>query len=60
MKLAALLVISYGIYTIYKGYLFVSNPVETQKEIDQMNEGSLRSKMQGKCGGMKCEPGKCG
>ena len=60
MKLAALLVISYGIYTIYKGYLFVSNPVATQKEIDQMNEGSLRSKMQGKCGGMKCEPGKCG
>ncbi|MEA2028946.1 MAG: sulfite exporter TauE/SafE family protein [Campylobacterota bacterium] len=60
MKLAALLVVSYGIYTIHKGYLFVSNPIETQKEIDQMNEGSLRSKMQGKCGGMKCEPGKCG
>lgn len=60
MKLAALLVVSYGIYTIYKGYLFVSDPIATQKEIDQMNEGSLRSKMQGKCGGMKCEPGKCG
>ncbi|MBN2824372.1 MAG: sulfite exporter TauE/SafE family protein [Campylobacterales bacterium] len=60
MKLAALLVISYGGYTIYKGYHFVIEPEMTQKEIDQMNEGSLRSKMQGKCGGMKCEPGKCG
>jgi len=60
MKLASLLVISYGIYTLYKGYLFVADPIATQKEIDKMNEGSLRSKMQGKCGGMKCEPGKCG
>jgi len=60
MKLASILVISYGIYTIYKGYRFVVDPITTQKEIDQMNEGSLRSKIEGKCGGMKCEPGKCG
>jgi sulfite exporter TauE/SafE len=60
MKLASILVISYGVYTIHKGYLFVIDPIGTQKEIDKMNEGSLRSKMEGKCGGMKCEPGKCG
>ncbi|KIM12816.1 MAG: beta-carotene 15,15'-monooxygenase [Sulfurovum sp. FS08-3] len=60
MKLAALMVISYGGYTLYKGYQFISDPIATQKAIDTMNEGSLRSKMQGKCGGMKCEPGKCG
>ena len=60
MKIASMLVISYGIYTLYKGYLYISNPIETQKSIDNMNNGSIRSKVEGKCGGMKCEAGKCG
>ncbi|SHO81142.1 membrane protein, putative [hydrothermal vent metagenome] len=60
LKIASILVIAYGVYTVYKGYLFVTNPIETQREIDKMNEGSIRSKVNGKCGGMKCEAGKCG
>ncbi|MCB4745482.1 MAG: sulfite exporter TauE/SafE family protein [Sulfurovum sp.] len=61
MKLAAMLVIFYGILTLYKGYKFIVYPKETQKMIDQMQSGSIKSKLEGKCGGgMKCEPGKCG
>jgi sulfite exporter TauE/SafE len=60
MKIASMLVIAYGIYTLYKGYLYITNPIETQRSVDNMNEGSIRSKVEGKCGGMKCEPGKCG
>ena len=60
LKIASFLVILYGVYMLYKGYLFISNPIETQREIDMMNQGSIRSKISGKCGGMKCAPGKCG
>lgn len=60
MKLAAMLVIFYGLYTLYKGYNFIAHPKETQEMIDSMQSGSIKSKLEGKCGGMKCAPGKCG
>ena len=60
MKLAAMLVVFYGFYTLYKGYNFIAHPKETQKMIDSMQSGSIKSKLEGKCGGMKCAPGKCG
>ena len=60
MKLAAMLVILYGIFTLYKAYQFIIHPRETQEMLDQMQNGSIKSKLEGKCGGMKCAPGKCG
>lgn len=60
MKLSAMLVILYGLFTIYKSYQFIAHPLETQKSIDLMQSGSIKSKLEGKCGGMKCAPGKCG
>ncbi len=60
MKLASALVILYGIFTLYKAYQFIIHPLETQQAIDAMQEGSIKSKLEGKCGGMKCAPGKCG
>ena len=60
MKLAALLVIVYGVITLYKGYNYIIHPEETQKMMDSMQSGSIKSKLEGKCGGMKCAPGKCG
>ncbi|MDD2225778.1 MAG: sulfite exporter TauE/SafE family protein [Dysgonamonadaceae bacterium] len=60
MKLAALMVILYGVYTLYKAYQFIAHPVETQQMLDEMQSGSIKSKLEGKCGGMKCAPGKCG
>jgi len=60
MKLAAMLVVFYGFYTLYKGYKFIAHPKEMQQMIDSMQTGSVKSKLEGKCGGMKCAPGKCG
>jgi len=60
MKLAATLVVFYGLFTLYKGYKFIAHPQETQKMINDMQSGSIKSKLEGKCGGMKCAPGKCG
>jgi sulfite exporter TauE/SafE len=60
MKLAATLVVFYGLFTLYKGYKFIVHPQETQKMINDMQSGSIKSKLEGKCGGMKCAPGKCG
>ncbi len=60
MKLAAMLVILYGLFTIYKAYQFLVYPQETQQMLDEMQQGSIKSKLEGKCGGMKCAPGKCG
>jgi len=60
MKLAAMMVIFYGLFTLYKGYQFIAHPKETQKMLDSMQSGSIKSKLEGKCGGMKCAPGKCG
>lgn len=60
MKLAALLVVFYGIFTLYKGYNFIIYPDEMKAKMQEMMEGSIESKVKGKCGGMKCAPGKCG
>jgi len=60
MKLASMLVVLYGLFTIYKGYKFVMYPQQMQQEIDSMRSGSIKSKLEGKCGEMKCAPGKCG
>jgi sulfite exporter TauE/SafE len=60
MKLAAMLVVFYGLFTLYKGYKFIAHPKETQQMIESMRSGSIKSKLEGKCGGMKCAPGKCG
>ena len=56
MKLSALLVVSYGIFTMLKGYNFVAHPQKMQSMMDEMRE----SPKSGKCGGMKCAVGKCG
>jgi sulfite exporter TauE/SafE len=60
MKLSSMLVILYGIFTLYKAYQFIVYPLATQQSIDAMQSGSIKSKLEGKCGGMKCAPGKCG
>ncbi len=60
MKLAAMLVVFYGLFTLYKGYRFIAHPDETQAMLNSMQSGSIKSKLEGKCGGMKCAPGKCG
>jgi len=60
MKLASLLVIFYGLFTLYKGYNFVAHPKQTQEMLDSMQTGSIKNAIEGKCGGMKCAPGKCG
>jgi len=32
-----------------------------QRMLERMHEGSIKSRLEGKCGGlMKCAPGKCG
>jgi len=56
MKAAAFLVVLYALFTMYKGYNFVAHPQKMQEMLDSMRE---RPKA-GKCGGMKCAPGKCG
>jgi sulfite exporter TauE/SafE len=60
MKLASMLVILYGLFTIYKAYQFLVHPTKTQQILNEMQQGSIKSKLEGKCGGMKCAVGKCG
>jgi len=60
MKLASMLVILYGVFTLYKAYQFIAHPIKTQKVLDSMQSGSIQNKLEGKCGGMKCAVGKCG
>jgi hypothetical protein len=62
MKLAALLVIVYGAFTLYKGYNFIAHPDEMKAMMDKMHEEGIDSngKLTGKFNGMKCAPGKCG
>lgn len=60
MKFAALLVIIYGLLTLNKGYKWITSPEEMKSMMNQMHSGSIKSKLKGKCGGMKCAPGKCG
>ncbi len=58
MKTAALLVIFYGIFILYKGYNFIAHPKEMQQMLEKMKKNAEHG---GKCGGgMKCAPGKCG
>ena len=62
MKLAALLVIIYGVFTLYKGYRFVAHPEEMKAMMDKMHTEGIEqnSTLTGKFNGMKCAPGKCG
>jgi len=62
MKLAALLVIIYGLFTIYKGYNFIAHPDKMKAMMDKMHTEGIdtNSTLTGKFNGMKCAPGKCG
>ena len=62
MKLAALLVILYGVFTLTKGYNFIAHPEEMKAMMDKMHsEATDNDKpLTGKFNGMKCAPGKCG
>ena len=58
MKMAALLVILYGLFVLYKGYNFIAHPEKMQQMMEKMRTNKAHD---GKCGaGMKCAPGKCG
>ena len=61
MKLAALLVIVYGVFTLTKGYKFIAHPDEMKAMMDKMHEEGIdEGTLTGKFNGMKCAPGKCG
>jgi len=61
MKLAAILVIVYGVFTLYKGYNFIAHPEKMKAMMEKMVEGSIEEEtLTGKFNGMKCAPGKCG
>ena len=62
MTLASVLVIVYGVFTLYKGYNFVAHPDEMKAMMDEMHSQGLEnnSTLTGKFNGMKCAPGKCG
>lgn len=60
MKLASLLVILYGVITLYKGYNFIAHPDMMKERMDKMHEESMDSTLTGQFNGMKCAPGKCG
>jgi sulfite exporter TauE/SafE len=62
MKLAALLVIVYGVFTLSKGYKFIAHPEEMKTMMDKMHTEGIDedSQLTGKFNGMKCAPGKCG
>jgi len=62
MKLAALLVIIYGLFTLYKGYNFIAHPDKMKAMMDKMHSEGIdtNTPLTGKFNGMKCAPGKCG
>ena len=62
MTLASVLVIVYGVFTLYKGYNFVAHPDEMKAMMDEMHSQGVDSNgtLTGKFNGMKCAPGKCG
>jgi len=62
MKLAAILVIVYGVFTLTKGYNFIAYPEEMKAMMDKMHEEGIdeNGTLTGKFNGMKCAPGKCG
>ncbi len=53
LKLAALLVLFYGGFVLYKGYRFIVHPKQMQQMVEKMHSS-------GKCSSMRCAPGKCG
>ncbi len=60
MHISAILVIGYGIFTMYKAYNFIAHPEEMKQKMEMMQKESQEEKANEKCGGMKCAPGKCG
>ncbi len=62
MKLSALLVIVYGVFTLIKGYKFIAYPEEMKAMMDRMHAEGIDedAPLTGKFNGMKCAPGKCG
>lgn len=62
MKLAAMLVIVYGVFTLYKGYQFIAHPDKMKAMMDKMHSEGIDDNrtLTGKFNGMKCAPGKCG
>lgn len=62
MKLAAILVIIYGLFTLTKGYNFIAYPDKMKAMMDKMHAEGIdeNETFTGKFNGMKCAPGKCG
>jgi sulfite exporter TauE/SafE len=62
MRLAALFVIVYGVFTLAKGYKFIAYPKEMKAMMDRMHHEGIDedAPFTGKFNGMKCAPGKCG
>jgi len=60
MNISAVLVIGYGVFTLYKAYNFIAHPEEMKQKLEMMHKESQEEKPNEKCGGMKCAPGKCG
>ncbi len=62
MKIAALLVVLYGVMTLVKGYKFIAHPQKMQQMLEKMHAKPIeKNDISSKCGGrMKCAPGKCG
>lgn len=60
MKLSAVLILVYGIFTIIKGYHFVKDPEKMKAMMDKMQNHDINTSLQGKYNIMKCEVGKCG
>ena len=60
MNISAILVIAYGVFTLYKAYNYIVHPEEMRQKLEMMHKEDQDKKTDGKCGGMKCAPGKCG
>jgi sulfite exporter TauE/SafE len=61
LKIAAILVLFYALFTIFKGYNFIAHPEMMKAKMQKMMQHQPNTeKGQPKCGGMKCAPGKCG
>ncbi len=63
MKLSALLIIVYGLFTLAKSYQFIVHPEEMKSMMDKMHSEGINEDadtFSGKFNGMKCAPGKCG
>ena len=59
IQLAALTVIIFGIWTIYKAYLQFDYWYNTSKEVQKVESSQMKCGA-GKCGAGKCGMGKCG